>query len=65
MKILAYLVALLAIYAVMQRQDAEDVEYTKNLEQIVATCLSDTTGKPIMIGNEIYLCSIYNTGEKI
>ena len=65
MKILAYLVALIAIYAVMQRQDAEDVEYTKNLEQIVATCLSDTTGKPIMIGNEIYLCSIYNTGEKI
>ena len=65
MKIALYLVALLAVYAIAQRQDAADVEYTRSLEQVVAKCLSNPVGQPITIGNEIYLCSIYNTGEKI
>ena len=65
MKTALYLVALLAVYAIAQRQDAADAEYTRNLEQVVAKCLSNPVGQPITIGNEIYLCSIYNTGEKI
>lgn len=65
MKTALYIISLLAIYAIVQRQDAEDVEYTKNLEGVVAKCLSNPTGQPIAIGNEIFLCSIYNTGEKV
>lgn len=65
MKTAAYITALLAIYAITQRQDAADVEYTRNLEEVVATCLSGPTGKPVTIGNEIFLCGIVNTGEKI
>lgn len=65
MKTALYIVALLAVYAIAQRQDAADAEYTRNLEQVVAKCLSNPVGQPITIGNEIYLCSNYNTGEKI
>lgn len=65
MKTALYIVALLAVYAIAQHQDAADAEYTKNLESVVAKCLSNPVGQPITIGNEIYLCSIYNTGEKI
>lgn len=65
MKTALYIVALLAVYAIAQRQDAADAEYTRNLEQVVVKCLSNPVGQPITIGNEIYLCSIYNTGEKI
>ena len=65
MKTALYLVLLLSVYAIAQRQDAADAEYTRNLESIVARCLSNPVGQPITIGNEIYLCSIYNTGEKI
>lgn len=65
MKTSLYIVALLAVYAIAQRQDAADAEYTRNLESVVAKCLSNPVGQPITIGNEIYLCSIYNTGEKI
>jgi len=39
--------------------------YTKELEKVLAQCLSDATGKPIVIGNEIYLCSIYRIGERV
>lgn len=65
MKTAAYITALLAIYAITQRQDAADVEYTRNLEEVVATCLSGPTGKPVTIGNEIFLCGIVNTGERV
>lgn len=65
MKIALYIISLLAIYAIVQRQDAADAEYTKNLETVVAQCLSDGTGRPITIGNKIFFCSIYDTGEKI
>ena len=65
MKTALYIVALLAVYAIAQRQDAADAEYTRNLEQVVAKCLSNPGGQPIAIGEEIYLCSIYNTGEKM
>ena len=39
--------------------------YTKELEKVLAQCLSDSTGKPIVIGDEIYLCSIYRVGERV
>lgn len=65
MKTAAYITALLAIYAITQRQDAADVEYTRNLEEVVASCLSSPIGKPVTIGNEIFLCGIVSTGEKL
>jgi len=39
--------------------------YTKELEKVLAQCLSDATGKPLVIGDEIYLCSIYRVGERV
>lgn len=33
------------------------------LTKIVAACLSDATGKPIRIGNEMYLCGIVPVGR--
>ncbi len=65
MKTALYIVALLAVYAIAQRQDAADAEYTRNLEEVVATCLSGPTGKPVTIGDEVFLCGIVNTGEKL
>jgi hypothetical protein len=35
------------------------------MRKIVAKCLSDSVGRPITIGNEIYLCGIVSTGERI
>jgi len=64
-KTAAYITALLAIYAITQRQDAADVEYTRNLEEVVATCLSGPTGKPVTVGDEVFLCGIVNTGERV
>lgn len=65
MKVTAYILSLFAIYAIMQRQDAADVEYTKNLETTLAACLSDSTGRPVVIGDEIYLCGVVATGAKL
>jgi len=39
--------------------------YTSKLERLLALCLSDSTGNPVIIDNEIYLCSIYKIGEKV
>lgn len=39
--------------------------YTKALEKVVADCLSDSTGKPVVIGDELYLCGIVKTGVKL
>jgi len=39
--------------------------YTKELEKVLVQCLSDSTGKPIVIGDAIYLCSIYKVGERV
>lgn len=39
--------------------------YTKALEKVVADCLSDSTGKPVIIGDELYLCGIVRTGVKL
>ena len=64
MKVAAYILSLFAIYAVMQRQDAADVQYTKNLETTLAQCLSDGTGRPVVIEKEVYLCGIVATGVK-
>ena len=37
--------------------------YVKALEQVVASCLSDSTGKPVQIGDVIYLCGIVEVGR--
>ena len=36
--------------------------YTTSLEKVVAKCLQ---GGAVTVGREVYLCSTYNTGEKI
>lgn len=37
--------------------------YVKALEQVVASCLSDATGKPVQIGDTMYLCGIVEVGK--
>ena len=64
MKVAVYILSLFAIYAIVQRQDAADAEYTKNLETTLAQCLSDGTGRPVLIEDEVYLCGIVATGIK-
>jgi drug/metabolite transporter (DMT)-like permease len=44
---------------------SDQAAYVAGLERIVAACLSDATGKPITIGGRVFLCSIYDTGEKL
>lgn len=57
-----------ALNAIVESQAIEtrrQVAYTKSLEQVVANCLSDSTGKPVQVGDEIYLCGIVGTGSKL
>ena len=42
---------------------SQQAEYISALEKIVAACLSDSTGKPILIDRRIFLCGIYDIGE--
>ena len=37
--------------------------YVKALEQVVASCLSDSTGKPVQIGEVLYMCGIVEIGK--
>jgi hypothetical protein len=60
-----YILILLCVIAYMQKKDAEDIAYTQALEVVLTSCLSDNTGKPVIIGKDVYLCGIYHTGEKI
>lgn len=64
MKTALYIVALLAVYAIAQRQDAADVAYTQNLERVLATCVATSSGGPIVIGDELYFCGATPTGIK-
>lgn len=64
MKVALYITALLAVYAIAQRQDASDVEYTKNLERVLATCVASSAGGPIVIGDELHMCGATPTGIK-
>ena len=45
------------------RANADHVSEISALRSIVASCLSDSTGKHIQIGDEHYLCGIYHLGE--
>lgn len=65
MRIAVYILSLLAIYAIVQRQDAADVEYTKSLEVTLGKCLSDSTGRVVLIDREVFLCGIVSTGERM
>ena len=50
------------VYTNVEERDKKQATYVKSLEKIVADCLSDSTGKPVVIGNELYLCGIVKTG---
>lgn len=52
------IVLLAALWWLSPDADAAQVEYVHGLEQIVAACLSDATGKPIKIGDDWFLCGI-------
>lgn len=56
---------LLSDYANASASDekAKQAEYVAGLEKIVAACLSDSTGKPVMIGDEWFLCGIVPIGR--
>lgn len=47
-----------AVAAAKQEQAA----YVKALEQVVARCLSDGTGRPIIIDGQTHLCGVYPLG---
>lgn len=37
--------------------------YVEALEQVAASCLSDSTGKPVQIGDVLYMCGIVEIGK--
>lgn len=45
-----------------QRAANSHKAYVQSMEQILAQCLSDSTGKPITIEGKTYLCGIYSVG---
>ena len=42
-----------------------DESYTGELEKVVAQCLSSSSGKPVVIGDEVYMCGATATGVKL
>ena len=44
-------------------EKAKQATYVAGLEKIVAACLSDSTGKPVKIGDEWFLCGIVPIGR--
>lgn len=67
-RLVGYLCALIGIigflYLISDRANAQpNPDYIQGLEQIVAACLSDATGRPIAIGGQWYLCGIVPIGE--
>jgi hypothetical protein len=72
--IIVALMALLGLYGFMTERDLHEAsvyrlsgsgDYVKHLEHVVANCLSDSTGRPITIGDQTYLCGIVPTGVKL
>lgn len=49
--------------AIEQNATAKQAGYVAALEAIAKSCLSDSTGKPIRIGDDLYLCGIYHVGS--
>ena len=42
-----------------------DKDYQHELEKVVATCLSSSSGKPVIIGDEVYMCGVTSIGVKL
>ena len=56
--------AAIVIIALWQESaDASQMSEVSALRSIVAACLSDATGRPVYIGEQVYLCGIYPLGE--
>ena len=64
-KLLYVLIGAVLMFVVQEYRHTTNTTYTKELEKLLALCLSDSTGKPIRIGDELYLCGIYKLGEKV
>lgn len=47
---------------VQEQQASEQAAQVKVMESILTQCLSDSTGRPVVIDGEIYLCGIVKTG---
>ena len=60
-----YSLAFVLLLSFVQVRDEEDKTIRSGLEQIVNKCISDGTGRPIVIDGEIFLCGIVRTGQKI
>lgn len=60
-----WLCGFLCLLAYMQNRDIEQEQVTKELSKITTQCLSDSTGRPVTIDGEIYLCGIVATGQRL
>ena len=60
-----YSLLFILLLSFMQVRDEEDKAIRSGLEQVVTKCLSDSTGRPVVIDGEIFLCGIVRTGQKI
>ena len=65
LELICMLIGAVLMFVVQEYRHTTNTTYTKNLEKLLALCLSDSTGKPIRIGDELYLCGIYKLGEKV
>lgn len=48
-----------------EQQASERAAQVKVMESILTQCLSDATGRPVVIDNEVYLCGIVKTGATL
>lgn len=52
----------IGVLILMSHEQSYREEYVKSLEKVVAKCID---GGAVTIGDEVYLCNTYNTGERI
>lgn len=66
LKTAGWICILLGVWSWANERDWQDrnTQYTKELERVVATCLS-AKDQQIWIGDELYLCSATPTGVKL
>lgn len=66
LKTAGWICILLGVWSWANERDWQDknTQYTKELERVVATCLS-AKDQQIWIGDELYLCSAHPTGIKL
>jgi hypothetical protein len=66
MRDMLIVVAILTVFFLVVTSLTNDADAAnQDMRKVLTQCLSDSTGKPIVIGNEIFLCSIVSTGEHI